>query len=94
METVELTIKDKILIAIHEESKKDNPCMNANITDKKFDIKYDDFKRILYELSRLDGYLDNAIIVGKYPEHLTIKNIDKMRLSDKGLNYINRGKRI
>lgn len=88
MEKVELTTKEKILIAIHEESKKDNPDMEANITAEKFDITYNDFKRILYEISELDSYVENILVGGKYPDHLVIKNIVNMRLSSRGLSYV------
>lgn len=89
MEKVELTTKEKILIAIHEESKKDNPDMEANITAEKFDITYNDFKRILYEISKLDLYVEGILVGGKYPDHLNFKNMAEIRLSDKGLSYIN-----
>ena len=81
-------IKDKILISIYEESKKDFPDMENNITAEKFKISYDDFKKILYQLSRIENYIDNALIQGKYPQYLVIKNIENMRLSASGLDYV------
>ena len=81
-------IKDKILISIYEESKKDFPDMENNITAEKFKISYDNFKKILYQLSRIENYIDNALIQGKYPQYLVIKNIENMRLSASRLDYV------
>lgn len=83
-----MELKDKILIDIYKEGKKSLPNMEDNIKYKKFGISYDEFKQIMYNLARVDEFLDNALIGGQYPDNITIKSIDNMRLSEKGEKYI------
>lgn len=80
--------KDKILIRIYKESKKSLPDMKNSIHHEKFEISYDEFKQIMYNLARVDKSLDNVVVKGKYPKHLTISNIENMRLSEKGERYV------